>query len=97
MAAAEKRRSAARRHRAGSIAATFRSARAISWRSETRRPVRPGSTIVISDEAPNLTDRMLGHLVGLPGIDRWIVSRVMKLGDAFTDLVERHRHAGAGH
>ncbi|MBV8675959.1 MAG: hypothetical protein JO355_02180, partial [Planctomycetaceae bacterium] len=24
-------------------------------------------------------------------VDRWIVARLMHLGDAFTDLVERHR------
>jgi ubiquinone/menaquinone biosynthesis C-methylase UbiE len=59
---------------------------------EMVRVVRPGGPIVISDELPNLTDRMLGHKLGLPGIDRWIVSRMMNLGDAFTDLVERHRH-----
>ena len=59
---------------------------------EMVRVVRPGATIVISDEAPDITNRMLGHKLGLPGIDRWIVSRMMNLGDAFTDLVERHRH-----
>ncbi len=59
---------------------------------EMVRVARPGATIVISDESPNLTDRMLGHKLGMPGIDRWIVSRMMNLGDAFTDLVERHRH-----
>ena len=40
---------------------------------------------------PNLTDRMLGHKLGIPGLDRWIVSRLMHLGDSFTDMVERHR------
>jgi ubiquinone/menaquinone biosynthesis C-methylase UbiE len=58
---------------------------------EMVRVVRPGSTIVISDELPNLTDRMLGRKLGLPGLDRWIVARMMNLGYAFTDLVERHR------
>jgi ubiquinone/menaquinone biosynthesis C-methylase UbiE len=58
---------------------------------EMVRVVRPGSTIVISDELPDLTKRMIGHRIGLPGIDRWIVSKFMHLGDAFTDLVERHR------
>jgi ubiquinone/menaquinone biosynthesis C-methylase UbiE/uncharacterized protein YbaR (Trm112 family) len=59
---------------------------------EMVRVARPGAPIVISDELPNLTDRMLGHKLGLPGLDRWIVSRLMNLGDAFTDLVERNRH-----
>ena len=58
---------------------------------EMVRVVRPGATIVISDEMPNLTDRMLGHKLGLPSVDRWIVSRLMHLGDSFTDMVERFR------
>ena len=59
---------------------------------EMARVVRPGSTIVISDELPNLTDRMWGRKIGLPGLDRWFVARLMNLGYDFTDLVERHRH-----
>ena len=59
---------------------------------EMARVARPGAMIVVSDELPDLTGRMLGHKIGLPGIDNWIVSRLMNLGDAFTDLVERHRH-----
>jgi ubiquinone/menaquinone biosynthesis C-methylase UbiE/uncharacterized protein YbaR (Trm112 family) len=58
---------------------------------EMVRVVRPGATIVLSDELPNLTDRMLFHKLGLPGLDRWIVARLMNLGYEFTDLVERHR------
>ncbi|MGC8640875.1 MAG: methyltransferase domain-containing protein [Isosphaeraceae bacterium] len=58
---------------------------------EMIRVSRPGATIVISDEMPNLTDRMLGHKLGMPAIDRWIVSRLMNLGDRFTDMVERYR------
>jgi ubiquinone/menaquinone biosynthesis C-methylase UbiE/uncharacterized protein YbaR (Trm112 family) len=56
---------------------------------EMVRVARPGAPIVISDELPNLTDRMLGHKLGIPAIDRWIVSRLMHLGDRFTDMVER--------
>ena len=58
---------------------------------EMARAVKPGGTIVIADEVPDLTDRMLFRKIGLPGVDRWIVSRGLKLGDAFTDMVERHR------
>jgi ubiquinone/menaquinone biosynthesis C-methylase UbiE len=58
---------------------------------EMTRVARPGARIVISDEMPDLTNRMLGHKLGWPGLDRWFVSRLMNLGDAFTDLVERHR------
>jgi ubiquinone/menaquinone biosynthesis C-methylase UbiE len=58
---------------------------------EMIRVARPGAPIVVSDEVPNLTDRMLGHKLGFPGVDRWLVSRMMHLGDSFTDMVERHR------
>ncbi len=58
---------------------------------EMVRVARPGAPIVISDELPNLTERMIGHKLGFPGLDRWIVSRLMHLGDSFTDMVERHR------
>lgn len=59
---------------------------------EMARVAKPGAPVVVSDEMPDLTDRMLGHKIGLPGLDRWFVSKVMHLGDDFTDLVERHRH-----
>jgi ubiquinone/menaquinone biosynthesis C-methylase UbiE len=61
---------------------------------EMARVVKPGGTIVISDEVPNLTDRMLGHWSGikpLAAFERWMVARMMHLGDEFTDIVERHR------
>jgi hypothetical protein len=56
------------------------------------RVARPGAPIVISDEMPDLTERMIGHKLGVPGLDRWVVSRLMHLGDSFTDMVERHRN-----
>jgi SAM-dependent methyltransferase len=59
---------------------------------EMVRVVRPGAKVVISDELPDLTERMWGRKIGLPGLDRWVVARLMNLGYAFTDLVERHRH-----
>ena len=59
---------------------------------EMTRVVQPGATIVVSDELPDLTERMWGRKIGLPGLDRWVVARLMNLGYAFTDLVERHRH-----
>ena len=58
---------------------------------EMVRAVKPGGTIVVSDEIPNLTDRMFFRKVGLPGVDRWIVSKMLKLGDDFTDMVEKYR------
>jgi hypothetical protein len=35
----------------------------------------------------------------LPGLDRWIASKLMSMGDDFAGLLERHRHidtAGIG-
>ena len=58
---------------------------------EMVRAVKPGGTIVVSDEIPDLTDRMFFRKVGLPGVDHWLVSKFMKLGDDFTDMVERYR------
>ena len=58
---------------------------------EMARAVKPGGTIVISDEVPNLTNRLPFRYIGLPGIDKWILSRTMHLGDEFTDIVERLR------
>ena len=59
---------------------------------EMARVAKPGAPVVVSDERPDLTERMLGHKIGLPGIDRFILSKLMSLGEDFTDLVERHRH-----
>ncbi len=58
---------------------------------EMVRAVRPGGTIVVSDEVPDLTDRMWFRKVGLPGVDHWIVSKMLHLGDDFTAMVERYR------
>ena len=58
---------------------------------EMVRAVKPGGTIVLSDELPNLTDRMLFRKIGLARVDHWIVSKLMYLGDDFTAMVERHR------
>ena len=58
---------------------------------EMARVVKPGGIIVVADEVPDLTDRLYLRKLGLPGLQRWIVSRGMNLGDDFTDLVEKYR------
>lgn len=58
---------------------------------EMARVVKPGGLVVVSDEVPNLANRMIGHWLGLPKLDRWIMSRFLHLGPEFTDVVERHR------
>ena len=58
---------------------------------EMARAVRPGGTIVVSDEIPNLTDRMLFRHIGLPQVDRWIAGRIMKhLSPDFQAMVEKY-------
>ncbi len=59
---------------------------------EMARVVKPGGLIVVSDEYPSLPNRMIGHWIGLPKLDKWILSRWMHLGPEFTEMVDRHRH-----
>ncbi len=35
---------------------------------------------------------MIGHWLGLPQLDRWIMSRLLRLGPEFTEMVDRHRN-----
>lgn len=59
---------------------------------EMVRAVRPGGTIVISDEVPNLTEREFFGKIGLPQVDRWFAGRIMKnLSADLAELVERHK------
>jgi len=59
---------------------------------EMVRVARPGGLIVVADEYPSLPNRMISHWIGLRQFDRWFMSRVMRLGPKFTEMVERHRH-----
>jgi SAM-dependent methyltransferase len=58
---------------------------------EMARVVRPGGLVVVADELPNLPNRLIGRWIGLPQLDRWILSRFLHLGPDFTDMVDRHR------
>ena len=65
--------------------------------SEMARVAKPGAPVVIADEMPDFLD--IGHRLGFPGLDRWIASKVMSMGDDFAGVVERHRNidiAGIG-
>jgi hypothetical protein len=42
--------------------------------------VKPGGTIVVADEVPDLPNRQLAHKLGLPKLQKWILSRVFFLG-----------------
>lgn len=59
---------------------------------EMARVVKPDGWIVVSDEVPNLPNRLIGSWIGLPRLDRWILSRFLHLGPDFADMVDRHRH-----
>jgi SAM-dependent methyltransferase len=64
---------------------------------EMARVAKPGAPVVVADEMPDFLD--LGHRLGVPGLDRWIASRLMRMGDEFAGLIERHRNidvAGIG-
>jgi ubiquinone/menaquinone biosynthesis C-methylase UbiE len=56
---------------------------------EMARVAKPGAPVVIADEMPDFLK--LGHRMGFPGLDRWIASKVMSMGDDFAGLIERHR------
>jgi ubiquinone/menaquinone biosynthesis C-methylase UbiE len=58
---------------------------------EMVRVVKPEGSIVVSDEYPNLPNRMIFHKIGLPQVDHWFLSRFMQLGEDFTRMVEKHR------
>jgi ubiquinone/menaquinone biosynthesis C-methylase UbiE len=47
---------------------------------EMARVVKPGGTIVVADEVPDLPNRQLAHKLGLPKLQKWILARVFFLG-----------------
>lgn len=58
---------------------------------EMARVVKPGHRIVVCDEYPYLPNLLWGHRIGLPKLDRWILSSLMHLGPKFTEMVDKHR------
>jgi SAM-dependent methyltransferase len=61
---------------------------------EMARVAKSGAPVVVADEAPDFLN--LGHRLGLPGLDRWIASKAMSMGDDFAGLIERHRKIDIG-
>ncbi len=60
---------------------------------EMVRVTKPGGKVVVADEVPDLTDRVVFGHVGLPGVDRWFARLVLKnLGPDFIAVVERLKH-----
>ncbi len=56
---------------------------------EMARVVKPGGTIVVADEVPDLPNRQIAHKLGLHRIQRWILSRVFFLGP-MADVILQH-------
>jgi SAM-dependent methyltransferase len=53
---------------------------------EMRRVTRPGGPVVVADETPGMHRAGLGHLIGLPAIDKlWL--RKLGLDSGFIDMV----------
>ena len=51
-----------------------------------RRVTRPGGPVVVADETPGMHRAGIGHLIGLPAIDRlWL--RQLGLDPGFIDMV----------
>jgi ubiquinone/menaquinone biosynthesis C-methylase UbiE len=64
---------------------------------EVARVAKTGAPVVVAHEMPDFL--AFGHRLGLPGLDPWIASRLMNMGDDFAGLIERHRNidiAGIG-
>jgi SAM-dependent methyltransferase len=52
---------------------------------EMSRVTRPGGRVVVADEIPELFERGWGHMVGWPGLDRWLMERFW-FGPEFTAM-----------
>ena len=58
--------------------------------SEMARVAKSGAPVLVADETPDSFN--IGCRLGLPKLNHWIAARVLRMGDAFADLVERHRN-----
>jgi ubiquinone/menaquinone biosynthesis C-methylase UbiE len=57
--------------------------------SEMARVVKPGGLVVVADEVPDLPNRQIAHKLGLPKLQKWILSRVFFLGQ-FSQVILEH-------
>jgi ubiquinone/menaquinone biosynthesis C-methylase UbiE len=56
---------------------------------EMARAVKPGGTIVISDELPDLIEKHTFHKIGLPSVDHWLKALITKnLSPEFAAMIE---------
>lgn len=57
---------------------------------EMARVVKPGGQVVVTDEHADLPRRMIGHRIGWPKLDHWILSKFLHLGDDFAVVIRGH-------
>ena len=57
---------------------------------EMARVVIDGGMVIVTDEYPSLPKTMIGHRIGWPGLDRWILSHFLHLGNEFATLINEH-------
>ena len=55
---------------------------------ELARVVKPGGTVVVADELPDLPNRQIAHKLGLPKLQKWILSRLFFLGPMSQVILE---------
>jgi len=56
---------------------------------EMARVVKPEGLIVVADEMPDLPNRQIAHKLGLPKLQKWILSRLFFLGQ-FSEVILQH-------
>jgi ubiquinone/menaquinone biosynthesis C-methylase UbiE len=56
---------------------------------EMARVVKPDGIIVVADEVPDLPNRQIAHKLGLPKLQKWILSRLFFLGQ-FSEVILQH-------
>lgn len=57
---------------------------------EMARVVKPGGQVVLTDEHADLPSRMIGHRIGWPQLDHFILSKLLHLGDDFASVINEH-------
>jgi ubiquinone/menaquinone biosynthesis C-methylase UbiE len=56
---------------------------------EMARVVKPDGFVVVADEMPDLPNRQIAHKLGLPKLQKWILSRIFFLGP-MSDVILEH-------